>query len=127
MYYHSKKTDLEMDDAIRVLKEALAREGFGVLMELDIRKTLKEKTGEDIQPYVILGACNPSFALKALRAEDKIGTLLPCNIIVQKTNSGKTEIAAVDPVASLSVVGRHDMEPIADVIKTKLLRVIHSL
>jgi uncharacterized protein (DUF302 family) len=127
MYYHSKKTDLEMDDAIRVLKEALAAEGFGVLMELDIQKTLKEKTGEDIQPYVILGACNPSFALKALRTEDKIGTLLPCNVIVQKTNSGKTEIAAVDPVASLSVVGRPDLEPIADVIKTKLLRVIHSL
>ena len=127
MYYYSRTVGLEFARAIEAVKEALSSEGFGILMELDIQATLKKKTGEEIQPYVILGACNPPFALKALQAEDKIGTLLPCNIIVQQKNSNETEIAAVDPVVSMSIVDRPELEPIASEIKKKLDRAIDSV
>ncbi|MDX1547693.1 MAG: DUF302 domain-containing protein, partial [Rhodothermales bacterium] len=99
-YYHARTLDLPFDDAIAHVTEALKEEGFGVLTEIDVQATLKKKLDVDFRPYRILGACNPHFAHQALQAEDKIGTMLPCNVIVQQTGDGRTEVAAVDPIAS---------------------------
>jgi len=111
-YYFSKKLDLGFDEAIEKVTEALKGEGFGILTEIDVKETLKKKLDVDFRPYIILGACNPPFAHKALEAEDKIGTMLPCNVIVQKLDDG-VEVAAVDPVASMKAVENDQLGDIA--------------
>ena len=125
-YYFSKKSALGFEESIEKVTEALKQEGFGILTEIDVKETLKKKLDVDFHPYKILGACNPSFAHKALEAEDKIGTMLPCNVIVQESENG-IEIAAVDPVASMQVIDNPKLKEIANEIRQRLRRVIDSL
>lgn len=126
-YYHEKTLkNISFNEAIEKVTDALKEEGFGILTEIDIKETLKKKLDEDFRPYKILGACNPPFAHKALLAEDKIGVMLPCNVIVQQTEKG-IEIAAVDPVVSMQAVENKDLEGIAKEIQAKLRLVIDSL
>ena len=126
-YYFAKTLDLGMDDAIAKVTEALKAEGFGVLTTIDVKSTLKNKIDVDFRPYTILGACNPGFAHKALQAEDKIGTMLPCNVIVQDAGDGKTEVAAVDPIASMSAIKNDALGTIAGEVRDKLAAVIKAL
>ncbi len=126
-YYFGKTVELSFDDAIVRVTEELKKEGFGVLTEIDMQATLKKKLDVDFRPYKILGACNPPFAYKALQAEQNIGLLLPCNVIVQDAGNGKTEIAAIDPLVSMSRVENPALEPVAMEIKAKLQRVIENL
>jgi uncharacterized protein (DUF302 family) len=125
-YYFSKKTALGFEEAIEKVTEALKSEGFGILTEIDVKETLKKKLDVDFRPYRILGACNPPFAFKALQAEDKVGIMLPCNVIVQEKENG-VEIAAVDPVASMQAIDNPKLGEIADEIRQRLNRVIDSL
>ena len=126
-YYMNKTITANFDQAIVLVTEALKAEGFGVLSEIDIQQKLKEKLDVDFRKYIILGACNPSSAHKALQQEDKIGTMLPCNVIVQEIGENQIEVAAVDPVASMMAVDNKEIAGIADDIKAKLDRVIASL
>jgi uncharacterized protein (DUF302 family) len=126
-YYINKTITASFDQAIELVTEALKKEGFGVLSEIDIQQKLKEKLDVDFRKYKILGACNPPNALKALQMEDKIGTMLPCNVIVQETGENQVEVAAVDPAASMMAVDNKELADIAGEIKTKLERVIKSL
>ena len=126
-YYFGKTVELSFDDAIVRVTEELKKEGFGVLTEIDMQATLKKKLDVDFRPYKILGACNPPFAYKALQAEQNIGLLLPCNVIVQDAGNGKTEIAAIDPLVSMSRVENPALEPVAAEIKAKLQRVIQNV
>ncbi len=126
-YYINKTISAEFDKAIELVTEALKKEGFGVLSEIDIQQKLKEKLDIDFRKYKILGACNPPNAHKALLQEDKIGTMLPCNVIVQETGENQVEVAAVDPVASMMAVDNKEIAGIAGEIKAKLERVIASL
>lgn len=123
-YYYSKTLDYALDEAEARVREELENEGFGVLTEIDVKATLKKKLDADFRPYKILGACNPPAAHKALEAEDKIGTMLPCNVIVQETGEGRTEIAAVDPVVSMQAVDNEALRPIAQDIRDRLRTVI---
>ncbi|AGA80647.1 MULTISPECIES: DUF302 domain-containing protein [Echinicola] len=126
-YYHEKTLEnISFEEAIQKVTETLKEEGFGILTEIDVKETLKKKLDEDFRPYKILGACNPPFAHKALLAEDKIGAMLPCNVIVQQSDDS-VEIAAVDPVASMQAVENKDLEGIAEEIQSKLKAVIESL
>ncbi len=126
-YYHEKTLEnVSFNEAIEKVTAALKEEGFGILTEIDVKETLKKKLDEDFRPYKILGACNPPFAHKALLAEDKIGAMLPCNVIVQQTEKG-IEIAAVDPVASMQAVENKELEEIATEIQARLRSVIDSL
>ncbi|MBK9099469.1 MAG: DUF302 domain-containing protein [bacterium] len=125
-YYFLKKLQLQFEDAIEKVTEALKQEGFGILTEIDVKETLKKKLDVDFRPYKILGACNPPFAHKALEAENKIGTMLPCNVIVQQLEGG-VEVAAVDPVASMVAVKNDQLNEIASTIRNKLRSVIESL
>ncbi|MFA5419753.1 MAG: DUF302 domain-containing protein [Bacteroidales bacterium] len=126
-YYIEKTTAYSFDEAVEKVTQELKKEGFGILSEINIHDKLKEKLNVDFRKYRILGACNPPSAYKALQAENKIGTLLPCNVIVQELNNGKTEVAAVDPVASMMAVGNAELESIAKEIRTKLQKVINIL
>ena len=112
-YYKSKTVDLSYDEAIQKATDELKKVGFGVLTEIDVKETLKKKLDVDFRKYKILGACNPQFAHKALTAEDKIGVLLPCNVIVQETEDGKTEVAIMNPAEAMSVVDNENLQPIA--------------
>lgn len=125
-YYYARILDLPHDEAEARLREELDKEGFGVLTEIDVSATLKKKLDVDFRPYKILGACNPPFAHKALEAEGKIGTMLPCNVIVQ-ARDGQTEVAAVDPVASMQAIDNADLQPIAEEIRDRLQRVIDGV
>jgi uncharacterized protein (DUF302 family) len=125
-YYFSKKSALGFEKAIEKVTEALKSEGFGVLTEIDVKETLKKKLDVDFRPYIILGACNPPFAYKALQAEDKVGIMLPCNVIVQEKENG-VEIAAVDPAASMQAIDNPKLGEIAGEIRQRLHRVIDSL
>lgn len=126
-YYFSKIIHLPFDAAITRVTEALKQEGFGVLTEIDVRATLKKKLDVDFRNYRILGACNPPFAHQALLAEDKIGTMLPCNVIVQELAPGTVEIAAIDPVASMSAVENPGLAEIGMQVRAKLQRVVEGL
>ncbi|MGM0532592.1 MAG: DUF302 domain-containing protein [Bacteroidota bacterium] len=126
-YYISKTISAEFDKAIDLVTEALKNEGFGVLSEIDIQQALKNKLDVDFRKYKILGACNPPNAHKALQQDDKIGTMLPCNVIVQEIGENEVEVAAIDPVASMMAVENKKIAEIAGDIKTKLERVISSL
>ena len=125
-YYFSKKIDASFDEAIDRTTAALQQEGFGVLTEIDVKATFKKKLDVDFKPYKILGACNPPFAHKALQSEDKIGAMLPCNVIVIQQEDG-IEIAAVDPMASMMAVQNETLAEIATEVRGKLKQVINSI
>ncbi|HHG89687.1 MAG TPA: DUF302 domain-containing protein [Devosia sp.] len=126
-YCFSKVLDSEMEPAINKVTQALKAKGFGVLTEIDVKATLKKKIDVDFRPYHILGACNPSFAHKALLAEDKIGTMLPCNVIVQEAGPGKVEVSAVDPMASMSAIDNPALGEIAGEVQAMLKAVVDEL
>jgi uncharacterized protein (DUF302 family) len=125
-YYMSKTLNESFENAIEKVTAALKEEGFGVLTDIDIRDTLKKKLDVDFKKYRILGACNPHFAYQALQSEDKIGTMLPCNVIVQE-NQGQVEVSAVDPMASMQAVENEDLAELATQVRAKLERVIASI
>ena len=126
-YYFSKITDLSYDEAIAKTTAALKDEGFGVLTEIDVKATLKAKIDVDFPRYVILGACNPQFAHKALQSEPHIGTMLPCNVVVRENETGKTEVFAVDPIASMRAVENTELGAVAEEVRQKLKAVIESI
>ncbi len=126
-YYFNKTLHISFDDAITKVTEELKKEGFGILTEIDVKEAMKKKLDKDFREYRILGACNPPFAYKALQAEDKIGTMLPCNVIVQEISDGQVEVAAIDPVASMQAVENEALSEIATEIQGKLKKVIESL
>ena len=126
-YFFSKTIDASFDDAIKQVTEGLKAQGFGILTEIDIKSTLKNKLDVDFYNYRILGACNPPFAYKALLAEDKIGVMLPCNVIVQEKVAGKVEVSAVDPVASMMAISNPKLEEIASEVQRRLKTIIGNL
>ena len=126
-YYFNTIVNYSFDEAINKVTEALKTEGFGVLTEIDVKATLKKKLDIDFKNYRILGACNPPFAHKALLSEDKIGTMLPCNVIIQEREDNKVEVAAVDPKASMKAIENMELSQIADQVANKLKRVIEGL
>jgi uncharacterized protein (DUF302 family) len=126
-YYISKKISKDFDQAVQLVTESLKKEGFGVLTEINIQEKLKEKLNVDFRKYKILGACNPGYAYKALQLEDKIGVMLPCNVIIQETKNGTIEVAAVNPIVSMSGIENPKLMQIADEIQKKLKTVIDKL
>jgi uncharacterized protein (DUF302 family) len=126
-YYFSKTVTETFDNSVLKVTEALKAEGFGILTEIDVKATLKKKLDVDFYNYKILGACNPPFAYKALLAEDKIGTMLPCNVIIQEKVAGQVEVSAVDPAASMLSIENKDLQGIANEIRTRLKKVIEYL
>ncbi len=126
-YHFSKTVNLTFDEAIAKAVEGLKREGFGVLTEIDVQQTLKQKIGADFRKYRILGACNPGLAHRALQLEDKIGTMLPCNVIVQEHAGGQVEVSAVDPIASMRAVENPGLAAVAGEVQGKLRKVIEEL
>lgn len=126
-YYIATTLTMKQEEAVAVVTEALKTEGFGVLTEIDVQATLKEKLGVPFRKYRILGACNPPIAHRALEVEDKIGLMLPCNVVVQESGEGEVEVSAVDPVVSMQGVGNPALAVAAAEIREKLVRVIESL
>ena len=126
-YYFSKTLRASFDEAIAKVTEALKKEGFGILTEIDVKETLKKKLKVDFRKYKILGACNPPFAYKALQLEDKIGLMMPCNVIVQELSGGKVEVAAIDPVASMSAVDNPKLAEVGQEVRAKIKAVIDNL
>jgi uncharacterized protein (DUF302 family) len=126
-YYISKKVEVSFEKALDRVREELKKEGFGVLTEIDVRDTLKKKLDVEFRNYRILGACNPPFAYKALQAEERIGLLLPCNVIVQERPDGTVEVAAIDPAASMQAVSNPALPEIAGQVREKLRKVIERL
>ncbi len=126
-YYFSKMLDVSFDEAVTKIIEALKKEGFGVLTQINVKETLKKKLDVEFRNYRILGACNPPFAYQALQAEDKIGTMLPCNVVVQENPEGKVEVAAVDPVASMRAIDNPKLRDIAGQVRAKLKSVVDGL
>ncbi len=126
-YYFSRIVDLPFDEAIDRVTEELKKQGFGVLTDIDVKATMKAKLGVDFRNYRILGACNPPYAHEALLAEDKIGTMLPCNVILQQTAAGSVEVAAIDPIASMQAVQNPALASIAAEVQAKLKRVVDNL
>jgi uncharacterized protein (DUF302 family) len=126
-YYFSKITDALFEHVLTKVADELKKEGFGILTEIDVRDTLKKKLNVKFQKYKILGACNPPFAHEALQAENKIGVLLSCNVIVQELPDGKVEVAAIDPVQSMQGVGNPKLKVVAEQIQAKLRNVINTI
>lgn len=126
-YYFSKTTEDDFDTALAKVTEELKQEGFGILTEIDVKEIFSKKLDVTFRRYKILGACNPNFAYQALLAEDKIGTMLPCNVIVQEHENGKVEVTAVDPVASMMSVGNSALAETANVVREKLKNAISRL
>lgn len=126
-YYFNKKVKGTFADTEERVRNVLKKEGFGVLTEIDVKETLKKKMGVDFREYKILGACNPPYAYQALQAEDKIGTMLPCNVILQEVQKEEVEVAAIDPIASMQAIKNAELEPIANEVQQKLKKVIESI
>jgi len=126
-YYISKTVNQNFEEAIKLVTERLKDEGFGVLTEIDVKETLKKKLDVDFKKYKILGACNPNFAHQALLKEDKIGTMLPCNVIVEEHENGQVEVSAVNPLASMQAVDNKELHEIADKVQASLSGVIKNL
>lgn len=126
-YYNKEIKNSSFDETINKVTEALKEEGFGVLTEINVKETFKKKLDVDFKPYRILGACNPQFAYKALQAEDKIGTMLPCNVVVQQKDKDTVEVAVVDPVASMQAVDNKNLGAIAGEVRDKLKSVLNKL
>ncbi len=125
-YYLAKKINLEFTDAVNKVIEELQKEGFGVITQIDVRETLKKKLNVDFRPYLILGACNPEYAYQALKADDRIGTLLPCNFVVQESEGG-TEVLAMNPQETISSLTGGEMEVISRAVMDKVTRVLEAL
>jgi uncharacterized protein (DUF302 family) len=126
-YYFSKTLNGDFNSIIDKVTSALKTEGFGVLTEIDVKETLKKKLDVDFKKYKILGACNPPFAYKALQAEDKIGTMLPCNVTVIEQDNGTVEVSAVDPVASMQSIKNQSLASVANEVRDKLKKVVDYL
>ena len=126
-YYFSKMLKTSFDDALARVVAELKKEGFGILTEIDVRAALKEKLNVDYKKYRILGACNPTFAYEALQVEDKIGTMLPCNVIVQEISAGVVEVAAIDPIASMQAIDNPKLRSVAEQVQAMLKKVIETL
>ena len=126
-YNFSKTVNIDFDEAGSVVTDSLQHEGFGVLTEIDVKNTLKKKLDVDFRKYKILGTCNPHYAHKALQFEPHIGTMLPCNVIVQEHEPGKVEISAIDPLASMTAVDNDALAGVAAEVREKLKRVIDNL
>lgn len=126
-YYFSKIIKGSFEAALNKITEALKQEGFGILTEIDVKETLKKKLDVDFKKYKILGACNPPFAYKALQAEDKIGTMLPCNVVVIEQGDNKIEVSAVDPIASMEAVKNPQLADVANTIRSKLKKAVDNL
>jgi len=126
-YYLGKTPTLGFDEAIARVTDALKREGFGIITEIDVTATLKNKINVEFRPYRILGACSPALAYEALQLEDKVGTMLPCNVIVEELAPGRVEVAAVDPVASMMAIDNPDLHAKAAIVRAKLKQAIDSL
>ena len=122
-----KTLDIDFDDALAKIPEALKAEGFGVLTEIDVQQTLKKKLDVDFRRYRILGACNPPFAHQALEHSLDVGMLMPCNVIVYETDEGRTRVSAVDPMQTMAAQGDAEMRPLAEAVQKKLQKVIDSL
>ncbi|MCG6981007.1 MAG: DUF302 domain-containing protein [Deltaproteobacteria bacterium] len=126
-YYFSKILNISFDDAVARVTTELNKKGFGVLTEIDVREALKKKLDVNFKKYKILGACNPFFAYKALQMEDKIGTMLPCNVIVQEISEGVVEVAAIDPIASMQVVDNAELRSVAEQVQALLQKMVEAL
>ncbi len=126
-YYFNKTLHMLFDDAVTGVVEALKKEGFGVLTDIDVQKTLKKKLDVDFRKYRILGACNPVFAYEALKLENKIGTMLPCNVVVQEHPDGTIDVSAIDPIASMKAIENPKLRDVAAQVQAKLKRVIENL
>lgn len=126
-YYFSKKLSVGFEEAIERVTQALAKEGFGVLTQIDVSDTLRKKLGVEFRNYRILGACNPALAHEALKIEDKVGTMLPCNVVVQELEHGSCEIAAIDPVASMAAIDNPRLRVAAGEVQAKLRSVVENL
>jgi uncharacterized protein (DUF302 family) len=126
-YYFSKILSMSFDDAVARVTTELNKKGFGVLTEIDVREALKKKLDVNFKKYKILGACNPFFAYKALQMEDKIGTMLPCNVIVQEISEGVVEVAAIDPIASMQAVDNTELRSVAEQVQALLQEMIETL
>jgi len=126
-YDFTTSLNISFEEAVARVTEELTKEGFGILTEIDVQKTLKKKLDVDFRRYLILGACNPAFAYKALQAEEKIGLMLPCNVLVQEADNGAIEVSAVDPIASMAAVDNPALGDIATQVRDKLKTVIDSL
>jgi uncharacterized protein (DUF302 family) len=126
-YYFTKTLKLGFEDAVHRAAEVLKQEGFGIIIEIDVKDTLKKKLNVDFRNYRILGACNPTLAHEALQIEDKVGTMLPCNVVVQDAGGGKTEVAAIDPVASMQAIDNQRLKQAAVHVQAKLKKVIEML
>ncbi|MBT5953350.1 DUF302 domain-containing protein [bacterium] len=126
-YTFSKTTSMDFNSAVEKVKEELKKEGFGVLTQIDVKDTLKKKIDVDFKKYLILGACNPQLAYQALQKEEKIGVMLPCNVVIFETDEGDVEINAVDPIASMQAIQNPNLEPIAKQVQEKLKLVVSRI
>ena len=126
-YVYSKTLDVPFDAAVARTRDALTAEGFGVITEIDVQKTLKTKIGVDFRRYLILGACNPTLAYEALQLEANVGAMLPCNVVVQETVDGRAEVSAIDPVASMQAIDNPDLKGKASLVADKLRAAIEGL
>lgn len=126
-YHFSKILNCDFDSAITKATEELKKEGFGIVTDIDMKETLKKKIDVDFRKYRILGACNPKYAYQALLVEDKVGTMLPCNVVVQEHSDGRIEVSAVDPGASMMAIKNEKLIPLANEIREKLQRVIENI
>lgn len=126
-YGISKTLSCSYEEAVEKTREALAAESFGVLTEIDVQATLKKKLDKDFRKYIILGACNPPYAFKALTAETDIGLLLPCNVIVYENEGGGSTVSAIDPIVAMGMVENASLGDVAKEVRTKLVNVINSL
>ena len=126
-YYFNKTVSGSFEEVIVKITDELKKEGFGILTEIDVKETMKKKLDVDFKKYKILGACNPPFAYEALKAEDKIGTMLPCNVIVIEQAPGQIEVAAIDPIASMQAVSNPSLGKVANEVQSKLKKVVENL
>lgn len=126
-YYFTTTLSTGFDEAIEKVTEKLKEDGFGILTEIDVKETMKKKLDRDLYNYRILGACNPPLAWEAIKSEDKIGTMLPCNVIVQEREPGKVEVSAVNPVASMQAIENEDLGEVATEVRGRLKKIIESL
>jgi uncharacterized protein (DUF302 family) len=126
-YYLTKTVNISYPETLERVTDELKKEGFGILTEIDVKETLKKKLNVDFRRYKILGACNPPFAYQALQAEDKIGLMLPCNVIIQEKGDGKSEVSAIDPRVSMQAIDNPRLKEIAEQVRSKLKKVMDSL
>lgn len=126
-YNNSKNVSTSFDDTINIVTEELKKEGFGVLTEIDVKETLKKKLDVDFRKYRILGACNPPLAYKALSAEENIGVMLPCNVIVQEKEDGSVQVSAINPMEAMKAVANPNLEEVAKTVSEKLVTVLNNL